>query len=535
MVPTAAGGGTMTTRLRLALTLPGGVSLGAYEGGALAALLVAVQHLDGQVVIDGIASASAGSITALLAARCLLRGADPVALMTAAWVDADGLEAMRTHDVSSPLSPEVLSGLATALLGEGGVPDGPVHQPEAIRISMTLASLGGLSYQVASLERGTAVDAGTFLDWYDVTLEAASGPEAYVRAAEPALASAANALGFPPRLLDRSADEGAYRNAGILNFPATGRFWYSDGGTIDNEPLGRTIEMTTGAEAGAGAGQGERLLLLIHPDPPVPTRGGIWWDPDERPSWTRTLLRCQHIAQAQSIYDDLRQLEKVNSRLRWSALLSEALARGLEEGLSGLAADDQAAVRSAVAAALAGALDQVERDRAAIHRLEERDVPEPAARAALGAALAPGDDLGGAFTALLRLATGLAGKRTVHVDVVSPLIDAAAGPSAEDQLAGEFLFHFGGFLDRRFRQSDFALGYRNLRTWLGPGLRRAGIDPDGALAAVDGAYDKLGWGDIRYGDASLGRLSLGQKGELALLAGHVAHIVVHDLAHWQGD
>ncbi len=66
-------------RLRISLTIPGAVSLGAYEGGALAALLVACQKLGEQVVVvDSIASASAGSITGLLSARALPRGADPV-------------------------------------------------------------------------------------------------------------------------------------------------------------------------------------------------------------------------------------------------------------------------------------------------------------------------------------------------------------------------------------------------------------------------------------------------------------------------
>ena len=510
-------------RLRLALTLPGAVSLGAYEGGALTALLLAAQHLDGQLVIDAVASASSGSITALLAARSLLRGADPVEIMTAAWVESDSLEAMRTHDVSAPLSSAVLSDLATSLLGEEGVADGPVRQREEVTISMALASLGGLSYRVPSLERETAVEAGTYLDWYDITLGPSSAPEAYVRAAEPALASAASALGFPPKLLDRSADEEAYRRAGILNFPPGGKIWYSDGGTIDNEPLGRTIEMATASNTADA-----RLYLLIHPNPPLPLRGGVWWDDEEVPSWTRTLLRSFAISQAQSIYDDLRQLEKVNSRLRWSARLSQALAEGLEEGLSGLPTEQQTSVRSSVVAALARALEQVEQDRETLHRLQGREAPSPLEPAAP----APEDDLGEAFSQLLRLATGLAGKRTVNVGVVSPLIDSGEERSAEDQLAGEFLFHFGGFVDRRFRQSDFALGYRNMRTWIGRALPPAGIDPAGSLAVVDARYQKLGWDTVRHGDASLGQLSLHQKGELALLGGHVGHILWHDLRRW---
>jgi hypothetical protein len=44
-------------KMRIAMMLPGAASLGAYEGGALAALLVALGQLDGAVVVDSIASA----------------------------------------------------------------------------------------------------------------------------------------------------------------------------------------------------------------------------------------------------------------------------------------------------------------------------------------------------------------------------------------------------------------------------------------------------------------------------------------------
>ena len=85
-------------RLRISLTLPGAVSLGAYEGGALAALLLACQKLGEQVVvIYSMASASAGSITGLLSARALLRAADPIKLLTRAWVEGVSLEARKTH------------------------------------------------------------------------------------------------------------------------------------------------------------------------------------------------------------------------------------------------------------------------------------------------------------------------------------------------------------------------------------------------------------------------------------------------------
>jgi predicted acylesterase/phospholipase RssA len=99
-------------KLRIGLTISGAVSLGAYEGGALAALLLAVQRMQGAVVIDAITGASAGAMTAVLAARCLLRGIDPVEAMKQAWVDLPSLRRLASRDLGSPLSGQVLQEVA---------------------------------------------------------------------------------------------------------------------------------------------------------------------------------------------------------------------------------------------------------------------------------------------------------------------------------------------------------------------------------------------------------------------------------------
>src|SRR3954454_14420525 len=95
---------TDVARTRIGMMLPGAVSLGAYEGGALAVILAAVQAANGELVVDAIASASAGSITAVVASRALLTGADPFKLMAATWVELPALEELASHDPISPLS-----------------------------------------------------------------------------------------------------------------------------------------------------------------------------------------------------------------------------------------------------------------------------------------------------------------------------------------------------------------------------------------------------------------------------------------------
>lgn len=91
--------------LRLSLTLPGGASLGAYQAGAVAALLVAVQELrrrGGAVVVDALGGASSGSLVALFAAQCLLEGLDPDAVLHRAWVERVTLDLLPATDPAAP-------------------------------------------------------------------------------------------------------------------------------------------------------------------------------------------------------------------------------------------------------------------------------------------------------------------------------------------------------------------------------------------------------------------------------------------------
>ena len=60
-----------------------------------------------------------------------------------------------------------------------------------------------------------------------------------------------------------------------------------------------------------------------------------------------------------------------------------------------------------------------------------------------------------------------------------------------DRLAGDFLFHFGGFVDEDFRRHDFLVGWTNMRTWLATRADQHGFDP--ALDEVDRRHAALGW------------------------------------------
>ena len=81
----------MPSALRVCLTLSGGASLGAYQAGASAALLAALECIRDDhgidVRVDAIGGASAGSIVGLIAAHALLEGGDGCRLLHEAWVE----------------------------------------------------------------------------------------------------------------------------------------------------------------------------------------------------------------------------------------------------------------------------------------------------------------------------------------------------------------------------------------------------------------------------------------------------------------
>jgi hypothetical protein len=101
-------------------------------------------------------------------------------------------------------------------------------------------------------------------------------------------------------------------------------------------------------------------------------------------------------------------------------------------------------------------------------------------------------------------------------------------------LAGEFLFHFGGFLAQRLRQSDFDLGYRSTLEWLkAGGLRDHGLDPtlhDEACARAAEAY-RPGEDWRKHGGIALTDLPWAERVALAPLFAHIARVVVHDVRH----
>ncbi len=512
--------------LRLSLTLSGGAALGAYQAGATAALLTAARHLsredDERCVVDAMGGASAGALVAALGAHSLLNGIDPVWLLHNAWVDRVNLQLLRSRDARAPLGFEKLKERIDQVLDPRDDDGSPAHrvdqrQERNIGVHVALTGLQGLQYRVSGLRSSEQVTATTYVDWAEFQLEPGGGKEQLLQPEGRApfdfvLASAANAGAFGPRLLDRRHEEEEYRERGVTNFPSSGRFWYTDGSTVQANPLGRVMGAADSLDASEGADV-RRLNLLIDPRSSDPSSGQAWVDPDYRPAWTAALARTLSIIPNQILYDDLRRVEKANSRLHWAKQAAEELAPHLHQDAR---------------EALAGFLRQAEADRAVLRpgsdeqKSEEHDAP------------AQGADDGRSIEELLRSAfeevAGLQNKRWVDVDVISPLLLAEGEESVPNLLAGEILGDFGGFASRRLRESDFVLGFDSVSAWMPEGLDHAGLDTDEIESTIEAVEQArlAGWPDELIGETQVSDLPLSDRLQLAVLAGQLIRVIARD-------
>jgi predicted acylesterase/phospholipase RssA len=495
--------------LRLCLSLSGGASLGAYHAGASAGLLVALEHLRDEhrldVRLDGVGGASAGAIVALMTAYAVLEGVDGCEVLREAWVERVSLDTLLRRDSRGPLSLEDVRRRVPGLLeGARRSSEGQAH-PLVLHVALT--GLRGLTYEIHGLRREAPVQGVSYADWKDFLLEPDGGlrqllePEG-ASPLETTMASASHPGAFAPRVLDRRDDRRAYEAQGLSNLPRSGWLWYTDGGLVQHEPIGRLLSAARAVDGGDD--DAHRLTLMVHPRSKEPSDAEEWSHRDHRAKWAGGLSRGLAVVSEQPLYDDLRKVERDNSRLAWA----ERLASALEPGLDGTREP------------LWALLGEVEENRRRRRGGAEDELPErPLEDAPTGE--------------LLRHAIaeigGLTGKAPQAVDLISPLlVSERTGRRVSEVLAGELIGDFGGFLDRRLRESDFALGYESTLCWARDGLAQRGL-PDEAAAGATEVMERrrpIHWEDVRRGETKGRDLPWRARVRLARFLVRVAHSLV---------
>ncbi|MDT8435735.1 MAG: DUF3376 domain-containing protein [Gemmatimonadota bacterium] len=484
---------------KIALVLGGGVSLGSYIAGTVTEILRALASGGpaGPVRLQVITGTSAGALNAALAARALTVNPGVAPWLEKAWVDgADAAWLLNPgrRARAGVLDPTVLEDLTRALIAGGpasdDAPSSAVGDP--LRVGVTLASLHGVRYDfrygfLNDPER--AFGTRRYADAMDFEIRpGAAADPAWERLREAALASAAFPFAFPPRRILRRQDE--YPGGRLPG--GAGReteMWYVDGGLFDATPLGLAKDLVERDAAHRGA---DWRYVLVEPTLRASgdgrsTRAGA---PESVAALAADLTRA---VLGQSAAQDWIRANRMNARLEILHALLERLPE-MDDRLTdpddvvlGRYVGDLAerVAEMHVAAAPTGGgergadpvVDVLDRD------IERIEADPRYADVLASAGSRPGRSRLAKLIYVLESASGLRDKDVLPLYLVAP--------SSDDELAGDYLGGFGGFLHREWRAHDFRAGRSDARRLLSGGLAevfpsyRPGPDPEYEVEPVE--------------------------------------------------
>lgn len=481
--------------VRLALILSGGVSLGTYTAGAVSEILLALSRdRRRDAAVHVIAGASAGAITAGLAARALAVNPALLPWIERAWVDALDAEVLLNParaDRSALLDAAAAEELSRHLIAaEPASDDRPSDAAgDPLRVGIALTNLSGVAYDLRygflnAPDRTYGIR--VHRDWMEFSLSRglAAAAAVWERLRSAAVASASFPLVFPPRVLERRRAE--YPGARFANDEEgdTVRMWYADGGLVENEPVGLAKRLV---ERFPDHRDAEWRYILVDPYMEGGSeRDGISADPSG--SAVRAAAMVTRALLGHAAARDWVQANKVNARLEiLEALVSrlpdigdrlrDPQALGIGRSIGELAervAEMKVAVRRGpvspagdpVVAYLDENLERIGSDprfASAFQDVEARAVRTRIAK----------------LIFILESAAGLRDKEPMPLYLVAP-------PEGES-LAGELLGNFGGFLHREWRAHDFRAGRRDARHLLERALDDViAYDPDEPAAYEPG-------------------------------------------------
>lgn len=458
---------------KIALVLGGGVSLGAYIGGAVTELLHALltnsRRVDGAPVrVHVITGTSAGALNAALAARTLAVNETLLPFIEKAWLDGAGAENLLNPsraDRRSWLDDSAIEELSRALITADAASDDRFHSVagDPLRVGLSLANLYGVRYDipygflnVPDRSFGTRRHADAIAFEFDRGVRA--GDHEWEELRRAALASSAFPLAFPPRSLTRSAAD--YPGASLPG-ETDHSMWYVDGGLFDTAPLGLAKHLV---ERDPDHRDADWRYVLVEPTLRS-TSGGPGAARDRGPASTGELASdLIRAVLGQGAAQDWVRANRINARLEvLSALvdrlpeLNDRLHDPDEVGLGlkiGELAERVAEMQVALDPRLAGdgpdpagefldaQLARIERDERYAAVMEETDSRAGRSRLAK-------------LVFLLESAGGLTGKDVMKLYLVAP--------GEADELSGDYLGNFGGFLNRAWRENDFRAGRRDAR------------------------------------------------------------------------
>lgn len=451
---------------RMAITIAGAVSLGAFEAGVLFEVLDALdQHNaaasdDDKIFIDVLTGASAGGMTAAIASQCLLYAAqgakDPYDNVFynpwVATVDINGLLPLGPDDpaANSILSSSFVRRLAERfLLGRykhqpvpHAVRHGAVRPSGEIKLGLALSNLDGVDFARPVLTGG-AFNYTRFQDTIRFELDASTDTkEVWTVVEEAAVGCGAFPFAFRPGELSR--DQGDYPNC-VPWASSPQKFAYTDGGVFQNQPLGLAKDLVD--EIDGHQDTDSRFYLFVSPQPLDPTVSDIT---EKKATFRLMAAALVNAVYNQAGFQDWIEAEDVNQTVSVLNRRAADLVTLFKDGT--VSAD---ALRNIVAtllhtlrpdpAGLNADRAQLKSQFAAEFLEVERAKGAPAADVWLDTVL------------LLELAADLHLRDEMYIYSVT---------ADKKDLAGAGLFSFFGFLDRGFREHDYDLGRKRAQEFL---------------------------------------------------------------------
>jgi len=304
---------------RVAITIAGAVSLGSYEAGVLYELLRAFRINNDEagndetkkIYIDVITGASAGAMTAAMVAKALIY--DPASLngeltnpLYKAWVEEISLLGLAKMKWSEPKWHSLFSSDLIARIGDEKLVkitrngDGNPHatidkkseDPILLRLGMALTNLGGIDYMIriegnddGGFNYTTSLDQKTFGLTHENVVELlpknAQHPCKWEEVCLAAIGSGAFPAAFRPQAITHKAaeygvalpkEEKDWKEGEIYvdwrKKSTDSPFAHSDGGILQNQPLGiakNLVDEAVNARGGGVCDSDERLYVFVAP------------------------------------------------------------------------------------------------------------------------------------------------------------------------------------------------------------------------------------------------------------------------------
>jgi predicted acylesterase/phospholipase RssA len=480
---------------RLAITIAGAVSLGSYEAGVLYELLRAIRTYneaapaeDKKIYIDVLTGASAGGMTAAMVSQRLMYDAASLEgeftnALYEAWVESISLMKlvrMRWSEKKwhSLFSSDLIDSIGQKMLiasmkSKGSGPHAAVERlgdvPQTLRVGLALTNLNGIDYMIPiagndddGFNYTTSVDQVIF----KVAADDQNNGPLWKQMCAAAVASGAFPAAFRPRAIDREVQEYGDR------LPANDADWvegktyvkwrgespypfaYSDGGVLQNQPLGIAKDLVDATVKDRAARMGPSAFRDAH------DRLYVFVAPHSVKS-TAESLHAQKI----TIGDELRQL--VNVYMRQAMFHDWIIAEGVNQKIRSL--DQRASQLAEVMAARSldvGSLLKASSELNAL--LMGNEQPKRLARLQEQYSAeydkvnqAAGSQAAKAFVSALATLEAAA-----HLEARDRMKIVAVIADPRKDLAGSGLSAFVGFFKKSYREHDYWVGRKKTREYL---------------------------------------------------------------------